>query len=46
MWNAVRFVYFGGESFDFIGPKGELAIGPAEVLRRPDLEPTGKTGWC
>jgi hypothetical protein len=44
VWNAVRFVYFGGESFDFIGPEGELATGPAEVLRRPDLEPTPPQG--
>jgi hypothetical protein len=36
VWNGVRFVYLGGESFDFIGPDGELAVGPAEVLRRPD----------
>ena len=36
VWNAVRWVYFGGEEFDFIGPDEELATGPAEVLRRPD----------
>ena len=36
VWNGVRFVYFGRKSFDFIGPDGELAIGPADVLRRPD----------
>jgi hypothetical protein len=36
VWNAVRWVYFGGDEFDFIGPENELATGPAEVLRRPD----------
>jgi hypothetical protein len=25
----VRWVYFGGDEFDFIGPKNELATGPA-----------------
>jgi hypothetical protein len=36
VFNAVRWVYFGGESFDFIGPDGELWTGSNEVLRRPD----------
>ena len=36
VFNAVRWVYFGGESFDFIGPDNQLWTGPAEVLRRPD----------
>lgn len=35
VWNAVRWVYFGGNEFDFIGPMNELETGPAEVLRRP-----------
>jgi len=35
VWNAVRWVYFGGNEFDFIGPDEQLATGPAEVLRLP-----------
>ena len=38
VWNAVRWVYFGGNEFDFIGPAEQLATGPAEVLRLPESE--------
>ena len=38
VWNAVRWVYFGGNEFDFIGPDEQLATGPAEVLRLPESE--------
>jgi len=38
VWNAVRFVYYGGKEFDFIGPDGQLTTGPAEVLRLPHNE--------
>lgn len=31
VWNAVRWVYFGGNEFDFISPDEQLATGPAEV---------------
>lgn len=35
VWDAVRWFYFGGNEFDFIGPDAQLATGPAEVLRLP-----------
>jgi hypothetical protein len=38
VWNAVRWVYFSGAEFDFIGPDEQLATGPAEVLRLPESE--------
>lgn len=41
IFNAARFVYFGGEQFDFIGPDNTLASGPAEVLQSGTNDPEG-----
>jgi hypothetical protein len=35
VWNAVRWVFFGGDAFDFIGPDEQVATGAAEILRLP-----------